>query len=331
MSKWTDLTSYLELLLYGEFSLTKWARASSIPPYLRALADYRVLRLTHEEILLIEPVDYGAVWVQKLQSQLAPYWSGPTVIVLPQDVHQEVRRRLQLAGVQFIAPGRFAHLPDLALSDRYRALRSRFTIDGERPLSASAQQVFIYMLLHKRQSPIYGSVLAEILGVSNMTASRALRELDSSGLVQLRRAGQRIVAELSGPARDVWGKAQPLLDSPVRTTILLETYPRELDTPLPAGETALGEWTDLGQPAAPICAVGRAEYLSSRPMITKAATAEYAACALQVWSYDPRPLARDHTVDPLSLHLSLREEAEDDERLSKALRDLMGGVVWSTD
>jgi hypothetical protein len=50
------------------------------------------------------------------------------------------------------------------------------------------------------------------------------------------------------------------------------------------------------------------------------------ACEWQLWSYSPALAPNSDTVDPLSLTLSLRDEA--DERVQKALNELRGAFPW---
>jgi len=54
--------------------------------------------------------------------------------------------------------------------------------------------------------------------------------------------------------------------------------------------------------------------------------AENATAKIEVWSCNPRLLADGHTVDPLSLYLSLRNSP--DERVQQQLEQLVEQVRW---
>jgi hypothetical protein len=47
---------------------------------------------------------------------------------------------------------------------------------------------------------------------------------------------------------------------------------------------------------------------------------------VEVWSYDPGPLADQGAVDPLSLYLSLKDNK--DERVEAALEGMLGSLQW---
>ena len=50
------------------------------------------------------------------------------------------------------------------------------------------------------------------------------------------------------------------------------------------------------------------------------------ACEWQLWHYDPALVSNSDTVDPLSLTLSLQDEA--DERVQSALDELRQALPW---
>lgn len=47
---------------------------------------------------------------------------------------------------------------------------------------------------------------------------------------------------------------------------------------------------------------------------------------LELWKYDPQPVAAYHAVDVISLALSLR--ANRDERVEQAVEEMMEGYKW---
>ncbi|MDD5037691.1 MAG: hypothetical protein PHE55_23420, partial [Methylococcaceae bacterium] len=54
--------------------------------------------------------------------------------------------------------------------------------------------------------------------------------------------------------------------------------------------------------------------------------AEQASARIEVWSYEPKYLGDNESVDPLSLYLSLRYSG--DERIQQQLERLIQGVIW---
>jgi hypothetical protein len=66
--------------------------------------------------------------------------------------------------------------------------------------------------------------------------------------------------------------------------------------------------------------------LLERDYLADCLDAEQATARIEVWSYHPRLLGDDRTVDPLSLYLSLRNSA--DERVQQQLEKLIEGIKW---
>ena len=63
-----------------------------------------------------------------------------------------------------------------------------------------------------------------------------------------------------------------------------------------------------------------------RGTLTGCPDAEQATAKMEVWSYEPKLLGDNETVDPLSLYLSLRYNA--DERVQQQLERLMEDFKW---
>ena len=63
-----------------------------------------------------------------------------------------------------------------------------------------------------------------------------------------------------------------------------------------------------------------------RGTLTGCPDAEQATAKIEVWSYEPKLLGDNEVVDPLSLYLSLRYNA--DERVQQQLERLIEEVQW---
>ena len=78
----------------------------------------------------------------------------------------------------------------------------------------------------------------------------------------------------------------------------------------------------------PSYALGRADFqkMLERGECQSCVESESANARFEIWSYDPKRLAKPPTVDPLSLFLSLRDSV--DERIHLQLETLMEEVKW---
>jgi hypothetical protein len=96
-----------------------------------------------------------------------------------------------------------------------------------------------------------------------------------------------------------------------------------------AGQAALASRTDISKGAIETIAIG--------PNVEKECRAELGRFSIpddesnpsiivELWRYDPCPLSRNASVDPLSLYLSMQDIH--DERVEAALDDLAKGMTW---
>ena len=122
--------------------------------------------------------------------------------------------------------------------------------------------------------------------------------------------------------------AKTLLICPERRVdhIRWRKKPRSL---LLTGEHALARLSDLSPPTAPpvyaVTAGQMREFISGG--WAELREAEYDSdSTLATWRYDPRVLARNHVVDPLSLFAQFWEDP--DERLSMAVDRLLEQWTW---
>lgn len=96
---------------------------------------------------------------------------------------------------------------------------------------------------------------------------------------------------------------------------------------LPAGLSALAEYSALAEPRVPVVALDQAK---ATRMLTARGIQELPAAEkpIERWGFGPTSRARSDgpAVDRLSLHLSLRKDA--DERGPSALDKMIRGIKW---
>lgn len=237
------------------------------------------------------------------------------------------RKRLIGHKIPFLVPGQQLYLPDLGLD-----LREQFKEPRRDTFKISpAGQVVVLACLLRRIEPkseFTGASLAESLGYTKMTMTRALDELRQLELVECH--GERRFARhhFLVTGRELWEKARPVLRSPVKKRIFVDEWFPGCD--FKAGESAMEELTMLGAWRHAAWAITSVEWkqiqkepgLHIIPEVSKAmAHAEF-----EVWHYDPRLLSEKPLVDRLSLALSLAHIT--DERVQIAIDELLGGVSW---
>ena len=322
--------SYVAETMHAALKLRAWPEAQTLPPYLRngylvAEGDLRGRR----SLWLFARDEPTPAALEKHLSAVGERWPDAQVVVFAR-LPSYVRRRLIEKGISFVVPGTQLYVPEHGLDFRSRARQS---LEKREALRPSAQAMLLYLLRHASESASVRSAsgLAPLLGQSLMTASRAVAELTSHGLVCVRSAGRTREVFLQGEAREVWQTAQALLRTPVmKRFTLADGRPSFADGYVLAGLTALSRQSMLAEPRARTYAVGRTRARALEP--AGAATEprwpvdEEESPTVEVWSYDPVPLSDGNVVDPLSLSLSLRDDP--DERVQEALERLLESVSW---
>ncbi len=237
------------------------------------------------------------------------------------------RKRLIEQKVPFLVPGNQLYLPDLGID-----LREYFRQRPQAPdtaLRPATQAMLITILLRKPWRPDWqpGEVVTE-LGYTPMTLSRAVKELTAAGIGTLRTEGRARWLHMERTAADTWDHAKPLLRSPVRRRIWTHPIPK-LKPPHVrlAGLSALARYSMLAEPQWPVYAVSPAQWKAATETGIEILPERLAGAGeWQLWRYNPALAPDREKVDPLSLTLSLQDEA--DERVQLALDELKERFPW---
>jgi len=322
-----SLTPYLRHTLGIEVMPTSWSCVDQLPFLLRDTYTFHEVQLLDVSCLLMQ--DHGDVGqspasIRKHLDLVGASWSGELVYVRER-VTAYNRKRLIEHKVPFVIPGNQMYLPPLGIDFREHFRTARLTPDK---FSPSTQALFIHLLLSGTSSAVYSPAeMAEQLGYSAMTMTRAFNELESADLGEVSRKGRERFLRFPEPKNQIWQKAQPFLRSPVRKRIFIDP-PGTRPPGLHAGLTALANYSMLSAPAGHVVALAARDWAAVKQHFQSREIpfAEPGAWEIQVWSYDPGLCEADNTVDPLSLYLSLKDDG--DERVEGALEEMMKGLVW---
>jgi len=261
--------------------------------------------------------------IRKHIGQVQQKWSDPIVYVRAQ-VTAYNRKRLIEQRVPFIVPGNQMFLPDLGLD-----LREYFRAASpdRKLLRPATQALLIYALRQPDPQELSATSLAPVLGYSAMTLSRALDELEALELAECRMVGRLRVLRFSNGPQSTWELAQPHLVDPVKSRHYVAAW-RSGAEDLHAGHDALSRYTMIAEPRRPVFAIGptSAKAFERLPLDEIVADADPTGAEVEIWKYEPREDRIPGVVEPLSLAVSLRGTA--DERVEKALDDLMAAFPW---
>lgn len=324
------VTRYIDQVAgYGPSLIPMTGKATSkVPVFLMELYDlFRITLFERKLVLAIAkdhedgftPTEYAG-HAEQLRDAL-----GEIVALVLPHVAAYDRNRLVKQGVAFLVPERQLFLPQLLVDLRdYYPRKKRAAGDT---LSYPAQVIVLYHLLKDPVEPYSLRELANRLGYSPMTMSNAGDELCILGLCDTATVGRQRNLHFKTQGRALWERALPVLRTPVRTRRWICANPAGASA-VHAGMTALAAYTQIGDDPLSTYAMRDSEYRK------KLETGDLAGChspdeakaEIEAWFYDPALLADNSRADRLSLFLTFRNSP--DERVAKALRELIEGVRW---
>jgi len=306
---------YLERILHLNVRADETEKKYPLPNYILNRYSIREVWIDRQKVFLLylktEPDSINMIkkHIQKVQSME----KIPAAIVLPKITARQ-RQNMIDAGIPFIVEDRQCYLPfmGVVLSERCDV-----GMDPIEKLLPSAQMLLFYYI-QKGQKEVYASETAKALGVSAMTITRAIRQLEETGLISTYKQGvmKIIISECAG--RELFEKAKQYLSSPIKRRLYIPKT--EVDSSLlVAGESALSIYSMLNPPRVSCYATGAAEKWKKHA--TDELVDDLNQVELQIWKYDPRVLGRDTAVDVLSLAMSFADDP--DERIEESVEGML--------
>jgi len=307
---------------------SEWGDAGQIPYAIRGDYDFALVNLLDRRFVVLSPKDEAEVSPAKVAKHLD--WIEQnfqfTGIFIANGLEAYNRKRLIEQKVSFIIPGNQLYLPELGIDFREHLRKVR---QKHSKLSPSTQLVLLAYLLGKFQNEAWTATsLAGRLELTKMTISRAIEELESQDLIEVRTEGREKQIHFKMRGRELWEKAKPALRSPVQNRVFVENMDWGIGAF--AGLSALSENTMLVAPTREVRAISSREWKALQTdtnlRIIPQASADLAQVELEIWKYDPRLLNGSGKVDALSLYLSLTDAT--DERVEAAREQLLEAMQW---
>ncbi len=313
------MLDYLTKTLGLSASVESWPEAERLPLYLQNGKKYSFLYIEDVKCLLVE-VDENGFSLPAFRKQMAKLLPQPEFIVLCfKHLNSRQRKALIEARMPFIVPGSQIYLPfiGIVLQERMKSV-----VTAPKKLSPGAQLILLLLIYEPVGSPFRKIDLAKQLDMSAMTVTRAVQELTALELVCVDRKGRNDWVITKEGGRSLYEKALPYLIDPVQKRICVRRN-KAFSGLLMAGEYALGSRTLLNGPDVECRAISRKEFkrIEGIEEVDPAWTNTQDYVQLEVWKYDPKPLAFHGAVDVISLALSLRDVK--DERVEQAVEEML--------
>ncbi len=247
------------------------------------------------------------------------------VLLLLDRAPNAIRRQMVDRKIGFIASGAQLYVPEAFLDLRERA--PAFAIASAASISPTTQFLLLAIMQGRGLGDLNLTELADDLGVSIMSISRTLDELEALQLAKAHHVGRQRRLHMLLRGQKLWEAVQAQLQSPVRKVRVVYAQDGEKIGPL-AGTSALARYTMLAPPRTETRAILAASWksLAVADTLRPATAFDDERIEVQTWTYDPRILARNGVIDPLSLYLSVR--GSPDERVAQAAEELLETFEW---
>jgi DNA-binding MarR family transcriptional regulator len=306
---------YLKRTLRLNVKIEEAMQKYPLPNYIISRYSIRTALFDRQKVFLLYPkieldqVNAVKKHIQKVQT----IEKIPVVIVLTRITARQ-RQNMVDAGIPFIVENKQCYLPFLGtvFTERCDA-----EVESVEKLIPSAQMLLFYYI-YKNHREIYANETVEALGVSAMTITRAVRQLEQTGIIRTYKNGvlKIITSEYTG--RELFEKAKEHLFCPIKR----EQYIRkEVVDPslLISGDQALSMYSMLNPPRINCYATGVIEKWKDK--LEDTLIDESQQVELQIWKYNPQILSRNSTVDVLSLAMCYVDDT--DERVEEAVEEML--------
>lgn len=181
-----------------------------------------------------------------------------------------------------------------------------------------SSQVLFLFYLYQRKEKLYISEATKKLPFTAMTITRAVKQLEASGLFETSKDGVNKIIWSKYERFELFERGKTYLSTPVIKSGYIDKV-NVLDEMVYAGETALSEKTMLNPSRAVTYAIDGKQF--NKQKIMDELIDPDKQVRLELWAYDPRLFSNDDTVDNLSLVLSFKGNT--DERIEEAIEDVL--------
>lgn len=252
--------------------------------------------------------------LSKHKAKMVEAFRHPVVFALDTVASYNITR-LTHAKVDFIVPGKLIFIPSMLIV--IRELKNSVKAMPEK-MPPVAQMLVLYHIEKSSIDGLTASEIATLTGFAYPTINLALRWLVSNNIISLVGGKQKYV-QITLSKGELWNQSLPLMSSPVERILYTNTKPV---SGLMAGESAMGHYTMLAEPATPILAIDKVTAKENAGLMNK----EYGDIKVEVWKYPPTLLSEDEWADRLSLYLCMKDN--EDERIQIECDTLIEEMKW---
>lgn len=297
-----------------------------LPLYLRIMPDAELIIDGKRLIVEFKDTLTGSTPEQlEKQKEIFENLYGVPVVFSFNKLEAYERKRLIERRIAFIVDKKQVYIPSLMMNiNDYNTSREKKSQDK---LSPAAQYVLLYHLeVSSLQGKAFNNFPEYLQYYTTMSLSRAAKELEDYDFCRIEGTKPKcFVFKHSG--RELWDVALPFLTSPVKKRV----YTRDeqwMSRFVHAGDSALAHYTDLNDTGELCIALSEKQFKEHEKNFRLFPTKFGGSVCFEIWKYQAEFLnPGQNFVDPLSLYLCYKDD--EDERVQKAIQQLLGRVQWS--
>ena len=322
------LDGYLKENIDTNITVIPLNEKGKLPIFLSELYTFYSINILGESCLLAEVLN-EVLSIESLKKHMRTISKNIDghIVFLFRTISSYRRKTLIEERIPFIIEDGQAYLPFIWM-DLKKITNENIEIIEK--FSSTTQLVFLYFLYNKDLS-IDTTELSKILKSSVMTASRALTDLYSLGLLNYEISGKTGRSKNYKRIDDTnyYNRGSKYLRNPVNKVVYAENTEATKKMPV-AGLEALAMETMLNPPKRRVRAISRKEARDIKEYIVlnRDKITDMDLIEIQIWDYEPKLLVRNNLVDLVSMVLSINENK--DERVEQAIEERLKGETWYT-
>ena len=290
-----------------------WNYQDFLPVYIAGSYDFRTAYIGKKRCIMLAPTEELAS-LPALKKQIAKIQQIDNVPVV-----------LELAAVSKYRRKSFIenNIPFVTEKQIFLPFIGTMLTDEKEPQKLtgkfvySTQQLFL-LYLYSRKKRLYISEAGKVLPYTAMTLTRAVKQLEATGLFLVAKNGVNKFIEAKYSRNELFEKARVYLTTPVRKEGYIDKTQITAEMAF-AGETALSEKTMLNPSRVVTYAIREKEY--DKSLLTEEMIDPDKQVRLELWAYNPKEFSEDNSADDISVVLSLGDTV--DERVEEAVDELL--------
>jgi len=232
------------------------------------------------------------------------------------------RKRFIQRGISFIVPGKQMFMPELLVNLQDFALRPGKIPEAMTPLT---QYLLLYHLQVAKLEGMNFKNIAQTLKLGTMTITRAANYLASKRICEVVGTKDKQL-HFDKEGYELWNIVEPLMQNPLKKKVFA-TPLIHVENSVYSGINALAHYTDIAYDNKPYYALDKKAYDSllkeNKQLFIDEVDGE---TVIEIWKYNPKGLAIEEFVDPLSLYLIYRNDT--DERVQIVINQLIDEMKW---